>query len=76
LGVSSNIEQYTEVGMSLREYCDSIVIVCKKHWCPCMPDVLPWRWIELCEVCGKNPVCKSCKYYNIYGYIVCNNCRV
>lgn len=49
------------------------ILLCKKHWCNCLPGETPWRWVNRCDLCEKNIICKSC--YSISGNdIVCKKC--
>jgi hypothetical protein len=32
---------------------------CQKHWCECMPQSTPYKWLIDCYVCD-TIVCKSC----------------
>jgi len=34
---------------------------CKDHWCDCMPESTPWKWLNDCEICD-HTICKTCKY--------------
>jgi hypothetical protein len=47
--------------------------LCEKHWCKCMPETTPWRYLTQCANCSAN-ICKSCKYNTETGEIVCENC--
>ena len=37
------------------------VFVCEKHYCMCMPQLTPWKWIQYCDKCRENLVCKTCR---------------
>jgi len=51
-----------------------LVLVCKAHWCNCMPDTTPWRWVHYCDTkyC-RNTICKSCYHSSDDGQI-CYDC--
>ena len=49
------------------------VLVCKKHWCTCMPSSTPWGWINKCDQCT-NMICKSCWCIGKNGQYMCNEC--
>jgi hypothetical protein len=43
--------------------------LCKKHWCECMPNQTPWKWLIQCGICD-NYICKTCKRYES----MCSEC--
>lgn len=47
--------------------------LCKSHWCDCMPNTTPWKYLTGCSVCGKT-ICKTCKYETGYGSTICDDC--
>lgn len=47
--------------------------LCKSHWCECMPEATPWRYLTDCGVCG-GTVCKTCKCETNMGCVVCSDC--
>ena len=55
-------------------HTENVIFVCKNHYCKCMPKLLPWRWITLCNKCNYNCVCKSCCQEDKDGKFVCKNC--
>ena len=62
---------------------DSIVFVCKNHYCRCMPKLMPWSWVTECDKCNKNYICRSCACQNTCqntyekekGIYVCTDCN-
>ena len=46
--------------------------LCKSHWCECMPQNTPWKWLTECSVCG-NAICKTCKCETARS-MVCSDC--
>lgn len=50
--------------------------LCKLHWCECMPDATPWKWLNTCSICDKG-ICNACKNYTINNNnTICSDCYV
>lgn len=49
------------------------VLVCQKHYCECMPERIPTKWICKCATCD-DYLCNSCGYYIENDVIVCYDC--
>lgn len=51
------------------------IMVCKNHYCACLPDSTPYKWIEQCSICA-NYMCKSCGGYDLNGNLsICSKCH-
>ena len=48
--------------------------LCQNHWCECMPDSTPWKYLTGCVICNKS-ICKSCKTETKGGGLICTVCR-
>lgn len=51
----------------------TIPLLCKQHYCSCLPQTTPWNWVTRCDVCSENIVCKACKNERS-GLIICRSC--
>lgn len=52
------------------------VLVCKTHWCNCMPLKKPSRWIKICFKCKNNTYCSRCCIFsiNVEPNVFCYEC--
>jgi len=50
------------------------ILVCKKHWCECLPEETPWRWVHTCPKCNKRMICKSCYWQGKEDIRICSVC--
>lgn len=39
---------------------DKSILLCRKHWCECLPENIPWEWIRRCKGCNDMVVCRGC----------------
>lgn len=46
---------------------------CTTHWCACMPEITPWKYLIQCNSCG-TAICRSCKSDTNYGGMFCSDC--
>lgn len=53
---------------------EGYTLLCKSHWCKCMPDTTPWNWVNHCSDC-ENIICKSCWCLGKSGDRICSNCH-
>lgn len=49
--------------------------LCKRHWCPCMPESTPWSYVEVCYMCEHTTYCKSCKGSTEKCDPICSVCQ-
>lgn len=59
--------------LNINLYDDSSIVVCRNHWCYCLPTVTPWSWIQECPLCDRT-FCKTCKSYKKGYEWVCHYC--
>lgn len=39
---------------------ENAFLLCRKHWCECLPEDVPWQWIRRCEECNDRIICRGC----------------
>ena len=60
--------------LRLEEDDDCSIRVCKNHYCLCLPDMTPNKWIEKCGICDKY-MCKSCGGHEVTDNLtICDKC--
>lgn len=51
--------------------------VCANHYCECMPESTPWRWIIKCYNYNcSNSICKTCYAIGTNSNYICRDCSV